>query len=84
MYVHGDSIKEETIVALRLVKYYLCKVGGALKVKITTKLLDLVKTGMKLIWLLNGNWRKNWRRKNNRIAEEVGMKSNGKMVAKIK
>ena len=44
MYVHGDSIKEETIVALRLVKYYLCKVGGALKVKITTKLLDLVKT----------------------------------------
>ena len=37
--VHGNSINEETIVALRLVKDHLFKVGVRTKVKITPKLL---------------------------------------------
>ena len=41
--VHKNSINEETIVALRLVKDNLFKVGGPTKVKITPKLLVFVK-----------------------------------------
>ena len=36
--MHGNSINEETIVALRLVKDHLFKIGGPTKVKITPKL----------------------------------------------
>ena len=35
--VHGANIKERTIVALRIVKDYLCKVGGSTNLKITSK-----------------------------------------------
>ena len=42
--IHGNSINEKTIVALRLVKDHLFKVGGGpTKVKITPKLLVFVK-----------------------------------------
>ena len=38
--IHGHSINEETIVALRLVKDHLFKVGGPAKVKITPTLVS--------------------------------------------
>ena len=41
--VHGNSIKEDTIVALRLVKDELCSVGGVSIFKITKSLLQSVK-----------------------------------------
>ena len=41
--IHGNSINEETIVALRLVKDHLFKVGSPTKVKIMPKLLVSVK-----------------------------------------
>ena len=41
--IHGNSIYEKTIVALRLVKDHLFKVGGLTKVKIMPKLLVSVK-----------------------------------------
>ena len=39
--LHGNSVNEETIVALRLVKYNLFKVRGPTKVKITPKLVSV-------------------------------------------
>ena len=41
--IHGNSINEATIVALRFVKDHLFKVGDPTKVKITPKLLVSVK-----------------------------------------
>ena len=41
--IHGHSINEETIVALRLVKDHLFKIGGPAKVKITPTLLVSAK-----------------------------------------
>lgn len=41
--VHGNSLKEETIVSLRLVKDELCAVGGLKNFKVTRALLKSVK-----------------------------------------
>ena len=41
--LHGDLIKEDTIVALELVKDELCLVGGLSNFKITRSLLQSVK-----------------------------------------
>ena len=41
--IHGNFTNEETIVALRLIKDHLFKVGGPTKLKITPKLLVSVK-----------------------------------------
>ena len=42
--VHGNSIKNETIVALRMVKDYVISVGGIMKVSISKQLLSSVKS----------------------------------------
>ena len=44
--IHGNSIYEKTIVALRLVKDHLFKVGDLTKVKIMPKLLVSVKNSL--------------------------------------
>lgn len=41
--VHGDSLKEETIVALRLIKDELCAVGGLSNFQVTKSLLKSVE-----------------------------------------
>ena len=50
--IHGNSINEETIVALRLVKDHLFKVRGPTKVKQTPKLLVSVKNSFQDIMLI--------------------------------
>ena len=42
--LHGSSIKDETIVALRMVKDYILSVGGITKVSVNKQLLSSVKS----------------------------------------
>ena len=42
--LHGSLIKDETIVALRMVKDYILSVGGITKVSVNKQLLLLVKS----------------------------------------
>ena len=42
--LHGSSIKDETIVALRMVKDYILSVGGITKVSVNKQLLSAVKS----------------------------------------
>ena len=71
--MHGNSINEETIVALRLVKDHLFKIGGPTKVKITPKLpVSVGNSFQRWSWSKTLVQGENWKRKSPEKSRDWG------------
>ena len=81
--MHGNSINEETIVALRLVKDNLFKIGGPTKVKITPKLPVSGKFIPKMILKQNVSTRRELKKKKPREKQRL-RKINSKVIIYLK